>query len=55
VRAQLLRGQVPAGDVVRVEGAFFGAAKDGDDAAEGGGFLQVWQEVGDEADAGVVG
>ncbi len=38
-----------------MEGAFFGAAEDGYDASEGGGFLEEGEEVYYEADAGVVG
>lgn len=55
VRAQLLRGQPPARQVDGVQRALLGAAEDGHDAPEGGGFLEQRQEVDDEADAGVVG
>ena len=46
---------MPAGEVGGGEGAFFGAAEDGDDAPEGEGALEEGEEVGDEPDARVVG
>ncbi len=40
--------------VVRVDAALFGAGEDADDAAEGGGALDQWEEVDDQAEAGEV-
>ena len=51
VQADLAAGlQVGHGD-----GAFFGAGKDGHDAAEGGRGAELGEEVDGEAEAGVVG
>ena len=46
-------GDVPALRVVEEDGAFFCAAEDGYDAPERGRIVQFWEEVEDEAGAGV--
>ena len=46
-------GDFPALRVVEEDGAFLCAAEDGYDAAEGGRVVQFWEEVEDEAGAGV--
>lgn len=48
-------GEVTTLEVACVDGAFFGAVVDGDDAPERGGFLELGEEVDDEANAGVEG
>jgi len=41
-------------EVGSVDPALFAGAEYADDAAEGGGLLEEWQEVDNEAGAGVV-
>ena len=40
-------------EVGEIDGTFFCACEDADDAAEAGGVLEEWEEVLNEADAGV--
>ena len=49
------RFDVPALEVGHVYAAFFAGCEYGDDAAEGGGALDVGEKVDDEAGTGVVG
>ncbi len=45
---------VPGLEIVEVDRTFFGAAEDADDAPDAGSSLEEWEEVEDEAGAGVV-
>ena len=43
------------GEIGGIEGSFATASPNGDDTAKGGGAAEEGEEVGDEAEAGVVG
>jgi hypothetical protein len=54
VAADRMQGDTAGGEIGRVQRAFETTSADGDDAAEDGGALEEREEVGDEAEAGVV-
>ena len=53
--AHLPERDARGGEVVRIEGAFAAGGTDTDDAAEVGSVAEEREEVGDEAEARVVG
>lgn len=54
VPAELKKWDTEGGEIGWVERAFAAASSHADDAAEGGSVLKEGEEVGDEAQAGVV-